>query len=145
MYPTMNRHHSMSTSHRPSQWGLNPTMDSSLEVQISHSGFNASAYALASLTVRSFNGYGTAPTSADLLGAVSTNPTTRVKPPNVSFSRAYSATLSKFSSAKLGMSNKPSSRSISKALSTGGPKFHKRPKLPDFNPPHCERKVFDDG
>jgi hypothetical protein len=127
------------------------TLDSSLEANTSHTGFGDSASALLlSATppnVRFF--CGKAPTN--LLHVASTSQKTQGMPRSSSISRAYFATLSKFSSSssKLGAASSKFSESsavtMSKALSSRNLRLRKRPGLPDFTPPHCERKVFDDG
>lgn len=131
-------------------------LDSSLEVNISHAGFGDSASALmtshaAPPNIKSFNGYGSARASTNLLHAALAAPKPQCVPRSSSISRAYSATLSKLSgnSSRLSVASikfsEKSAVTISKALSSRNPGLRKRPGLPDFNPPHCERKVFDDG
>ena len=129
------------------------TLDSSLEANISHAGIVDSASALmlsAPSNVKSLND-GSAKAPTNLLHAASASHKTQGMPRSSSISRAYFATLAKWSShsSKLGVvSSKFSENSattMSKALSSRNLRLRKRPGLPDFTPPHCERKVFDDG
>jgi hypothetical protein len=123
-------------------------IDSSLEANTSHTGFGDSASALITPSnVRSLSGK--APTN--LLHAASASQKPQDMPRSSSISRAYFATLSKWNSnsSKLGAGSSKfsgnSAMTMSKALSSRNLRLRKRPGLPDFTPPHCERKVFDDG
>jgi len=128
------------------------TLDSSLEVNISHAGFVDSASALmfsaTPSNVKSRNDGSAKTPRTNLLHAASASQKTQGMPRSSSISRAYFATLSKWSShsSKLGTASSKftenSAITMSKALSS---RNRKRPGLPDFTPPHCERKVFDDG
>jgi hypothetical protein len=131
-------------------------LDSSLEVNISHAGFGDSASALMmsqaiTPNLKSIDVYDSAKTPLNFLHATSATPRSQGVPRSSSVSRAYSATLSKLSgnssrlsAASIKFSEK-STVTMSKALSSRNLGLRKRPGLPDFNPPHCERKIFDDG
>ena len=125
------------------------TLDSSLEVNMGHTGFGDSASplmpaTLVTPTIRSFNGYRSTKKSSNLLRATSFSPKHQNPAQCSSFSRVYSATLSKFASTSSKV-NEKYAITLSKALGSRNLKLRKRPGLPSFEPPHCERKVFRDG
>lgn len=120
-------------------------MDSSLDINTYQKVLEESPSESVPPSAHSFNGT----VATTLLVTTPAGHHLTTKSPSGSLSRAYSATLSKLSSGKFGLPPSKlgvgSTRSTSKASSSGGSRLFRRPKIPDFDPPHCEKRVFDDG